>query len=159
MSTKKQLWKQILKGKYAVEKSVDCKPHPHVLKKIGDFQTTLQYINALKQAYDADEVNNSDSILSLLKLPKLLINLGFNDKDTEIYFGYMTDKYWYPQDCSEEEAIRQYWFDTVVVRCSDETKLKLLIKRVSRMADEVDLVEFPTMRHVGKGEALRLWWD
>ena len=155
MPTNKQNWKTILKGKYAVEKRVDCKPHPHVLKKIGNLKTTIEYLEGLKTIDES--ISQTCSEDQILKVLKHLRTIGFLDKDTEIYFGFMNDKYWYPKDCDETEAIKTYWFDTMVIKSSDLVKLQTLEKKVRRLADEIGLVNFPEMSP--GTDALRLWWD
>lgn len=177
----KRLWKQILEFKYAVEKTVDCSPHPHILKKIGDLKTSIQYIEDLEHLWktNRDKINNSDNVLALLSIPKAIREVGLTEKDTEIYFAFMNDKYWYSNDCDDKTAIEEYWLDTVVIKCIDKKKLRELIKHFEydwdsrdRMFwkltgkkikdeetfDEIDLVGFPKMDE-GKEEALRLWLD
>ena len=97
----------------------------HVLKKIGDLKTTLEWIRANK-----DELECTDSSACL----KLLDWLS-EDDDAEIYFGFMNDKYWYADGMSDEEAIEQFWFDTIVIFGNEE-----LLNRLYK-AEEADHIE------------------
>lgn len=87
----------------------------HILKKIGDLKSILNWIRANK-----DKLAWTDSSACL----KLLDWLD-GSEDAEIYFGFMNDKYWYPDDMSDEEVIEQFLFDTIVIFGDEKLLSKL----------------------------------
>lgn len=70
----------------------------------------------------------------------------------EIYLAFMNDKYWYPSDCTMDEAIEDGWYDTIAIISSNMQLLKTILK-MGRKFDEADLSDF------GKRKAVRLWMD
>ena len=113
--------------------SFDSPSSHHILKKIGDLKETLKYIKAYSDYCRKENLAGTpvDPILKILDWIS-------EDDPVDIYFGYMNDKYWYPNVGSDEDAIKSYWFDTVVIFSEDEKFLERLYALEMEAWDKID---------------------